>query len=147
MVTECLDCLIGAAHVAVPIEAVERLVEYEVGAAPPLSQPWVGGIGFLPDQLFVSVRLRPLPVSRPRRETKGLLIRTTPGRPRWAIEVDRIVGSFAFDLAHDVSPLGAFTEIPSGWLATATRVDGTGLTWLDPRAVEAALGPVAGAAA
>jgi hypothetical protein len=143
MVTECLDCLIGAAHVAVPIETVERLVEYEVGAAPPLAQPWVGGIGLLPDQLFISVRLRPLPVSRPRREAKGLLIRAVPGRPRWAIEVDRIVGSFAVGLEHDFSPLGAFTEIPSGWLSTATRVDGTALSWLDTQAVEAAIGAAA----
>src|SRR5688572_6730523 len=131
MVSECLDCLTGSNHVGVPLETIERLVEYQVSGAPPLSHPWVGGIGLIGDDLFVSIRLRPLTgPTAPRREAKGLLLRSAPGQLRWALEVDRIVGVDELHVDGSRRPEAAFAEIPPAWLVGAVGPDGRELAWL-----------------
>jgi hypothetical protein len=137
MISECLGCIVGGAHVAVPIARVERLVEYEVGAPLPLAQPWVGGIGVLGPELFVSVRLGP-PDNRARRAAKGLLLRQGPGRPRWALEVDRIVGIDELAVTPDL-PRTIDGIAPYGWLLEGEGGDGEAVAWLDVDVVEAAL--------
>jgi hypothetical protein len=137
MISECLGCIVGGTHVAVPIASIERLVEYEVGAPLPLAQPWVGGIGMIGSELFLSIHLGP-PAPRTRRAAKGLLVREEPGRPRWALEVDA-VGELdelvvAPELARTIDGIA-----PYGWLLEGEGADGEAVAWLHVAAVEAVL--------
>jgi hypothetical protein len=139
MISECLDCIVGGTHVAIPVDRVERLIEYSVGLAPPLAHSWVGGIGLLDDQLFVSVRLRGGAADVPRREAKGLLVRAPDGRPRWALEVDRIVGTFELHGEPEIPRRAPALVVPSGWLFEVPRRDRETMVWLDVAAVDATL--------
>jgi hypothetical protein len=137
MISECLDCVVGTAHVAVPIEHVLRLVEYEVAATIPLAQPWIGGIGALGADLFLSVRLL-RGAKGGRRDVKGLLLRERPGSIRWALEVDRVAGTEEIIVTPEFArPTG--DGLPVGWLLEAERLEGDTIAWLDVDAVLATL--------
>ncbi|MBK7538747.1 MAG: hypothetical protein IPI49_25950 [Myxococcales bacterium] len=86
-----LLCLIGSTRVSVPTDAIRHIVEYEVGPPPPLTSPYLAGIGVLTDELVLSVRVGFRPTARTRR-TKGLLLSAKAGALGWAFEIDQVVG-------------------------------------------------------
>lgn len=138
MISECLDCVVGRAHVAVPLARVDRLVEYEIATAPPLTHRWVGGIGVLGKDLFLSIQIGTSPPARERRAAKGLLLRARDGGVPWALEVDQILG--IEEVLIDPEAARAVTGAgPDGWLLEAERPEGGKVPWLDVEAVEAAL--------
>jgi hypothetical protein len=84
-----LECRVEHGRsVAIPVEAVGQIVEYEV-APLPLAQGVVRGLGLVDGKLVVSlgVGLRP----EGRRRTKGVLLRTAEASGHWAFEVTEIV--------------------------------------------------------
>lgn len=109
----CLACVVGGYVLAVPLAHVGRLVEYERGAAPPLAQAWLGGLGHEGEILFPSLALGQ-PTPGPRRG-KGLLL--SAGTMRWALEVDGVQGLLPSDL-HVVEVAGG-VEVPAGWSCPA----------------------------
>jgi hypothetical protein len=138
MISECLDCVVGNTHVAVPLARVDRLVEYEISPAPPLSHPWLGGIGLLGTHLFLSIQIGPVPAARDRRAAKGLLLRPEDGGAPWALEVDQILGieEVLIDTAHAPA---VHNDAPDGWLLEAERPEGGRVAWLDVEAIDAVL--------
>lgn len=86
-----LLCLIGSTKVSVPTDSVRRIVEYDVAPPPPLTSPYLAGIGLLSGELFLSVRVGFRPTTRVRR-TKGLLLSSGGAPTSWAFEIDHIVG-------------------------------------------------------
>lgn len=85
-----LLCLIGSTRVSVPTDAIRLIVEYDVGPPPPHTSPYLAGIGILPNELVLSVRVGFRPTARARR-TKGLLL-SGSGPGGWAFEIDQVVG-------------------------------------------------------
>lgn len=137
MSAECLECLIGATRVEVPLHEVERLLEYQAAPPPPLAQPWLGGIGVVDkEDLFLSVSLSGQ--SGPEaRSVRGLLFRADGGRLRWALEVDRVLGLRAIEEAPDAFPVDGWA-CPPDWLRRG-RDDAGDVRWLDVKAAERAL--------
>src|SRR5690606_14568235 len=87
---EGLECSIGKARVALPIDSVQQVLEYEVGSPPPLSRRWVGGLGMHGDLVLVSVALVPATKPTERRTAKGILLRTERRDVLWALEINAI---------------------------------------------------------
>jgi hypothetical protein len=140
MEAECLECLIGATRVEVPVAEVERLVEYHAAAGPPLAEAWLGGIGIEAtsqgDALFLSVRLtRALERGS---SLRGLLFRAASGAPRWALEVDRVIGLRKVVPGADAHPLPAGV-CPPHWLRQARDEDGEPVRLFDVSAAAQAL--------
>ena len=145
MEAECLECLIGVTRVEVPVAAVERLVEYQAAPAPPLAEPWLGGIGLDAadqDALFLSISLSGLSGGRAP-GVRGLLFRAGEGGLRWALEVDRVVGLRAIEGGTKPHPVRGWA-CPSDWLLEAADEEGEPVRLLD---VSAALRDLAGAPA
>jgi hypothetical protein len=86
-----LICIVGSTRVFVSASSVGLIAEYDVGPPPPLSSPYVAGIGVLMDALVLSIRVGFHPPAC-RRKTQGLLLTTATSPLRWAFEIDRSVG-------------------------------------------------------
>ena len=137
MPAECLECLIGATRVEVPLADVERLLEYQAAPPPPLAEPWVGGIGVVQkEDLFLSVSLSGITATSPR-AVRGLLFRAGDGALRWALEVDRVVGLRSIDAEKEAAPVDGWV-CPSDWLRRG-QGEGGDVRCLDVRAAERAL--------
>jgi hypothetical protein len=142
MPAECLECLIGATRVEVPLGEVERLLEYQAAPPPPLAQPWLGGIGVVDkEDLFLSVSLSGERAPEPR-AVRGLLFRGGEARLRWALEVDRVLGLRSIEEGEDAFPVDGW-PCPPDWLRRGRDAAGE-VRRLDVRAAERALGGTAG---
>ncbi|MEZ4360963.1 MAG: hypothetical protein R3B48_12340 [Kofleriaceae bacterium] len=89
-----LLCFVGSTRVFVPTDAVKLIAEYVVGPPPPLTSPYVAGVGVMEGGLVLSVRVGFRPNARERR-TKGILLSTAGSALDWAFEVDETVGLVA----------------------------------------------------
>ena len=139
MPSECLECLIGATRVEVPLAEVERLLEYQAAPPPPLAHPWLGGIGVAEkEDLFLSVSLSGDTSAAPR-AVRGLLFRRSERRVRWALEVDRVVGLRKVEEEDGVHPVNGWA-CPPEWLLRGRDDDGGDVARLDVRAAERTLG-------
>ncbi len=119
-----LACRIGGHLLAVPLAHVVRLLDYGRGSAPPLAQPWFGGIAQDGTSLFPSLALAAR--SSGARQGKGLLL--SAGDLQFALEVDEVEGLLRLDAvaaegSPDSSPAGAWC-CPREWLAPAPTADG-----------------------
>jgi hypothetical protein len=145
---ECLECLIGATRVEVPVADVERLVEYQAAPAPPLAQPWIGGIGLDAaddNRLFLSICLTGAG-DRGVASVRGLLFRAGPSRPRWALEVDRVLGLRPIRAGATPEPVDGWV-CPASWLLQAADASGEPVRFLDMDAADRALLGLEGAEA
>jgi hypothetical protein len=77
--------------VFVPTDAVKIISEYDVGPPPPLTSPYLAGIGIADGVLVLSVRVGFRPTARGRK-TRGVLLTTPTSQLTWAFEVDQTVG-------------------------------------------------------
>ena len=84
-----LECLIGRGRFGVPVEFVQQVVELEVGLAPPLSLPWVGGVGLHEGRALVSIALLPLP-GPAKRSIKGVWLGLRGSPTDFVLEVTRV---------------------------------------------------------
>ena len=133
---EGLECVVNGRSIAVAVSAVDRLVEYEVTPRLPLSQPWVGGLGTLGDEVFLSLRLAgPADAAGPR---KGVLFLSPGAAVRWTLEVERVRGVVQVEPAEATDGAGDGWTCPTEWLLPA-RTGTRFLAWLDVAGVEAAL--------
>jgi chemotaxis signal transduction protein len=124
-----LQCRIGRARVAVAVEAVARIIEYQVVRLP-LARPWIGGLGIHEGVPLLSVALVASDGgAAPLSSAKGILL-NVPGSPiGWALEIHEV---FAFVRATVLprrdQPGGE--QLPR-WITGATIEDGTSLGWID----------------
>jgi hypothetical protein len=141
MPSDCLECLIGATRVEVPLAEVERLLEYDAAPPPPLAAAWVGGIGVESaghdDELFLSVSLRGSSTAQ-RRHAQGLLFKSVDGQARWVLEVDRVIGLRTIEREAEL-PFASDWACPPEWLRRARDPSGLEVCWFDVAAAERTL--------
>ncbi len=106
-----LECLIGKGRFGVPVEFVQQVVELEVGLAPPLSLPWVGGVGLHEGRALVSIALLPSP-GPAKRSVKGVWL-TLGGSPTdFVLEVTRVASFVEARVQQKVVSIGGL-RLPS----------------------------------
>src|SRR5438309_11345433 len=79
-----LECRVENGGIAIPVESVGQIVEYDV-APLPLARGAVRGLGLVDGKLVVSLGIGRC--AEGRRHTKGVLLRTSDATGHWAIEV------------------------------------------------------------
>jgi hypothetical protein len=118
-----LECVVDGQSIAIASDAVGKIVEYEVSPLPLAREP-LAGIGVLDGQIVLS--LAPLSVvdTRPRRHTKGIVLRTSAAGV-WTLEIAGVV-------AFVEATITAGSRHPTRpWLARAKTPDGREVVWLD----------------
>ncbi len=113
-----LECRVENGSIAIPVEAVGQIVEYEVCPLP-LARGAVRGLGLIDGQLVISLALG---TARPveRRRAKGVLLRVEDQGGVWALEVNEVLSFVEVDVPS-VRTRGAKVKTP----------DARELTWLD----------------
>jgi hypothetical protein len=121
--------VLGRHRVALPVDAVVQLIEYEVAPPPPLAQRWVAGIGIHDKRVLISVSLVPNQSPGPRRVAKGVLLRSEMEGISWALEVARASTFVRAQITTE--PLqGGSDKVPS-WILRASTEDGRTIGWID----------------
>jgi len=139
MRAECLECLIGATRVEVPLAEVERLLEYQASPPPPTAHPWLGGIGVADkEDLFLSISLSGPSAPGPR-PVRGLLFRRRDSHLRWALEVDRVVGLRSVDDRTGAWPVTDWV-CPPDWLLRGCDDSGGDVRRFDVAAAQRTIG-------
>jgi hypothetical protein len=134
-----LECFIGKARLAVPADAVDQVVEYEVSSPLPLARKFVGGLGMVDDRAVLSVSLATRNDAQARRLwTKGVLLRASRAVLRWAIEVSE-VGGFV-RVAFPPTDRRAGVEHLPPWVRLGRTNDGRSLGWIDALSMVSDLG-------
>lgn len=126
-----LECVIGRGRFAIPLDAVAKIMELEVGPPPPLASPWVGGVAFQDGKLIMSVALARLNASKvfERRMAKWVHLSVEGVTTNWALEVTSVASSFVKAEVQNRSVLIGQTRLPS-WVTAATLLDGRSLGWI-----------------
>jgi hypothetical protein len=120
----CLDCRIEQRQIAIPLDFVDQLLQYDRRPLP-LSAAHVGGLGIYEGRLVISICLKLKPERRSI-STKAVLLRGAPGGTPWALEVDETL-SFVDVIRHQ----GASHSTGEPWLTPANSLDGQAFEWLD----------------
>jgi hypothetical protein len=125
-----LECVIGRGRFAVPLDAVVKLMELEIGPPPPLASPWVGGVAFSDNQLIMSVALARLTASKvfERRMAKWVHLSVNGVTTNWALEVTSVANVVKAEVQNRSVLIGQ-TRLPS-WVSAATLLDGRSLGWI-----------------
>ena len=122
-----LECIIGRWRFGVPVEAVQQVVDLEVGLPPPLARRWVGGVGMYEGKALISIALFPSPGSA-RRQAKGVWLAVGGAPTAYVLEVARVEAFVDVDVQQrrvtiGKSPLPAFvtaavtsTSRSIGWI-------------------------------
>ena len=140
-----LECFVGLLRIAIPVEAVDQIIEYELTSPLPLARDFIGGLGIHAHRVIVSVELmkseedrRSLGDQARVRTAKGVLLDTKGSDIAWALEVAH-VASFV-EVESAASSVFQGPAAPPPWIAGATaRNDGRVLGWVDVNAMVAAL--------
>jgi hypothetical protein len=111
-----LECRVEGASLAIPVENVGQIVEFELSPLP-LSQPGVRGLALIDGKLVVALGVAG--ARGERRQTKGVLLRTADASERWVLEVVEVM-SFVDVTAPDRRDGGR-----------VTTDDSRQLLWLD----------------
>jgi chemotaxis signal transduction protein len=126
-----LVCTVGRARIAIPAEAVSRIVEYDLASPLPLAKSLVGGLGVCDGRLLISLSLssREDDAIEPRRRRRGVLLNSSqPSGLDWAIEVLE-VGAFAI-VRRRPREISEKPHLPR-WVSFGHTSDGHPLGWLD----------------
>jgi hypothetical protein len=83
-----LECRVEAGTIAIPVDAVGQIVEYDVSPLP-LARGAVRGLGLVDGKLVVSLGIGRCADGR--RHTKGVLLRTAEASGHWALEVVEVL--------------------------------------------------------
>jgi hypothetical protein len=113
-----LLCNITRVQFGVPLALVDKLVEYEVVPPPPLSVPWVGGIGFHNNQVLLSITILRRKDPPPRRAAKGVLLKVQNAECIWALEVDSVASLIDAKVSSRTVRVGD-AKLPP-WITSAT---------------------------
>lgn len=132
----CLECVIDQRRVAVSLDSVDQLIQYDRRPLP-LPAPHVGGIGIHDGKIVISVCTS----AKPRQEstnTKAILLRGLTGATPWALEVDD-----TFSFVDVVRHQGASHPLGFPWIIPANALDGRAFEWLDlPRLISSLSGNI-----
>jgi chemotaxis signal transduction protein len=140
-----LECRIGKAPLAIPVESIAQIVEYQTVPLP-LARRWIAGIGLHEGRLVLTIDLvggeRPEVRGTEPRLTTGILLRLPQSDIAWALEVREVmlfVRATAIERGRPTSGDG----LPA-WIMRATTTDGRSLGWIDVPAMVADLTTVEG---
>jgi chemotaxis signal transduction protein len=128
-----LECLIGKARIAVPVEAVAQIIEYDVASPLPLARHLVGGLGVHDDKIVVSILLSSRGGERfeRRRRAKGVLLRTPETSfASFALEVIE-VGTFVELSLHDEKSQRPGKEPLPFWVRLGETGEGRQVGFID----------------
>jgi chemotaxis signal transduction protein len=132
-----LECRIGRAHIAVPVDAVARILEYQPVTLP-LAKKWVGGLAIVDGAPLLSVAL--VPPAPMRTRVSGILLNQPDSQLAWAVEVDEI---FVFVRARLQPRRGGESAKVPRWISSALTSDGRQIGWIDVPLMLADLAQVA----
>jgi len=124
---------VGDAHVAVPADRVETILDGRVGAEPPCGEQWVGGWFEHRDRLWLAVRIEGRVAPRGA-AVKRIVVRESD-HVRFAIEVDEVFGPAVLDDVADEAPAGSDWIAPAAWLRRGAAYDGRPVCCIDVDAV------------
>ena len=117
-----LECRIENGGVAIPVDAVGQIVEYDV-APLPLARGAVRGLGLVDGKIVVSLGMGR--VGSGRRRAKGVLLRTANDTGHWAFEVTEVLSFIEVD-----EPAAGTSERGRHGMTVATA-DARELAWID----------------
>src|SRR4051812_12770226 len=119
-----LECRVESGGIAIPIDAVGQIVEYDV-APLPLARGAVRGLGLVDGKIVVSLGLGRVGVGR--RRAEGVLLRTANDTGHWAFEVTEGLSFIAVDEAGG--------DTGGGRGVTVSTADSRELAWIDAERV------------
>ncbi len=125
-----LEFSIGRARVAVPVESVYQIIQYETTPLP-LARRWVGGLSVYQGRIIISVALigDRAPDTARRKETEGIVVSADESEIGWALEVLSVVGMVQATVRPKREQPGS-DKLPP-WISAARTVDGRSIGWLD----------------
>lgn len=141
MPTDCLRCRIGATQVALPLNEVNKISEFSITPPVPLSEPWVGGVAYLGDKVWMTLKFdgTSKPNQQQERSRKGVLFKEGAHGLRWALEIDDVVGIATLETIEE-NPLGVRGwTCPEQWIRKATTKEGHVVGWVDTASIVAQL--------
>ena len=115
-----LECRVESGGIAIPVDAVGQIVEYEV-APLPLARGAVRGLGLVDGALVVSLGMGRCGSGR--RRAKAVLLRTTNGVGHWAFEVTEVLTFIEVDEPGSHALLAPLRRVATS--------DARELTWID----------------
>ncbi len=121
-----LECVVGKAHLLVPVEFVSGVIELDMSPPPPLSRKWVGGLGFHEGRASLCVSLIPVEAKTASRRVKGIMLGIEGSEVNWILEVSTI-GAFL-----NVQPIErkAPSHVPS-WIGAVSDDKGQTFGFVD----------------
>jgi chemotaxis signal transduction protein len=135
-----LECRVGKAPLAIPVESIAQIIEYQTVPLP-LARRWIAGIGLHEGRLVLTIGLvggeRPEAQNPEPRLTTGILLRLPRTDILWALEV-REVMLFVRATSIERSRPANSEELPA-WIMRATTTEGRSLGWIDVPAMVADL--------
>jgi hypothetical protein len=133
---DCLECVVLGTSILIPTRDLDRVTEYPLTAAPPLCEPWVGGLGLVDGTIWVSLALAGEPRG-PLPGCKGVLLFAPDRSHRYAVQVEAVGTITSVELGLGI--LGPIPwPCPVSWF-TATVHQGSDVLRLDTDAVAATL--------
>lgn len=123
-----LLCNITRVQFGVPLEFVDKLVEYDVVPAPPMAVPWVGGVGVFNNQVVLSITILRRKDPPPIRQTKGVLLKLAGAGCVWAIEVDSVASLVDATVSDRAVRVGE-AKLPA-WITSASA-GGQAIGWFN----------------
>ncbi len=123
-----LMCSIKRVQFGVPLELVDKLIEYEVVPPPPLALPWIGGIGLYDKKVVMSITILRWKDPPPRRPTKGVLLKVPNSECSWALEVGAVASLVSAQVSQKSVRVGD-VKLPA-WI-TAANTEGRMVGWFN----------------
>jgi len=131
--SECLECTVQGTRILVPTASLERVLELPLTAPPPLSVPWVAGMGLVGDKPLVVVSLAGTPRG-PLSSCRALLLRGQPQDRRYGLLVEEVRSIRSVENEAFADHAEGTWPCPPEWL-TATREGEAPLLKLEASAV------------
>jgi chemotaxis signal transduction protein len=126
-----LECAVGRARVAIPVDFVDSIIEYEVTGPLPLSRAWIGGVGFHEQRMLLSVALSSPKAQTPMRvrAVKGVLLHAPGSELAWALEVASVASFVRLTILERRANTAA-GALPSWITGAKTTEDERTIAWL-----------------
>ena len=117
-----LEFSIGRARVAVPVDSVYQIIQYETTPLP-LARRWVGGLAVYQGRIIISVALigDRAPEVAQRKETEGIVVSADELEIGWSLEVLSVVGMVQATIRPKHEQPRA-NKLPP-WISTARTID------------------------
>ena len=119
---ECLECTVQGTQVLVPTDDLERVLELPLTAPPPLSGPWVAGLGILADKPLMVVSLAGRPRG-PFESCRAVLLRAQGRDYRYGVLVEDVRAIRSIEPEAFANRPENSWPCPSGWLTAARDGD------------------------